>query len=201
MKLRYITVFLFFLTASVAFSQKKLIGYTYSMSVPMGNIKDYISAPSFRGVNFEGLIKLNDKLSVGWLAGWNVFSEEHPNDIYVKDNLTIAGTQYRYKNMFPLLARVANHMGKATGARPYAAAGAGLTPEIMRTDVGLYSFKYDGWHLSLAPEAGINIPVSGGALTGSIRYIYGFKTQDLKSISYFSVNLGFLFKADKRNSL
>jgi hypothetical protein len=199
MRLRYITVFLFFLTASSAFSQKKLIGYTYSISVPMGSIKDYISAPSFRGVNFEGLIKLNDKLSVGWLAGWNVFAEEHPNDLYVKDNLTIAGTQYRYKNMFPILARVANHMGKATGARPYAAAGIGLTDEIMRTDVGLYSFKLDGWHLSLAPELGIIIPVNGGAVTGSARYIYGLKTQDLKSISYISINLGFLFKADKRN--
>jgi hypothetical protein len=198
MKLRYITAFLFFLAASAAFGQKKLIGYTYSVSIPMGSIKDYISSASFRGVNFEGLIKLNDKLSAGWLAGWNVFAEEHPDEIYVKDNLTIAGTQYRYKNMFPVLARVACNMGKTEGVRPYAAGGIGLTYEIMRTDVGLYSFKYDGWHLSLAPEMGINIPVKEGAVTCSARYIYGFKTQDLKSISYITINLGYLFKGDKR---
>jgi hypothetical protein len=198
MKLRLIIAALFLLAASAVFGQNKLIGYTYSMSVPLGSTKEYISAASFRGVNFEGLIELNNKLSIGWLTGWNVFSEEHPDDVYIKDNLTVAGTQYRYKNLFPLLARVVCPSGKPEGPKPYFGAGVGLTPEIMRTDVGLYSFKYDGWHISIAPELGINIPVSGGAVTATARYLYGFKTQDLPNISYISVNLGFLF-AGKKN--
>lgn len=193
MRLRYFITGLIFLVSSITFGQSKLIGYTYSMSVPLEVNNDYITSWSFRGVTFEGLIELNERLAAGWLAGWNVFSEKHLNDIYVKDNVTINGTQYRYMNLFPILARAAYQFGKHSGTRPYIGAGLGTTGEISRTDIGLISYREDAWHLSISPETGINIPVKGGAITTSFRYIYGLKAQDIHSISYLSFNLGFLF--------
>lgn len=199
MKARFLIASLFILSASISFSQSKLIGYTYSIGVPTGSTNDYISSVSFRGVNFEGLIELNDNLAAGWLIGWNVFCEKRLNDTYIKDNVTIEGTQYRYMNLFPILARGIYQLGKKSGTRPYFGAGIGFTPDILRTDIGLYSFKQDAWHFTIAPELGINFPVSGGAITGSLRYLYGFKKLEIENISYLSLNIGFLFGGLKKN--
>ena len=193
MKLRYFISGLLFLWASSGFGQNNHWGLSYSFSVPLGGIDNYISAGSFRGANFEGFIDLNANVSAGWLFGWNTFFEKRVNETFVKDNLTLNGTQYRYMNLFPMLGRGIYQLGEQFGTRPYIGAGLGVTRDIARTDVGLYSFKKTAWHFTMAPEIGINIPLTEGAITGSVRYIYGVKARDLDHISYISFNLGYLF--------
>jgi hypothetical protein len=201
MKLRYCLTGLFLLTVLMASGQGRYFGYTYSISSPKSGINGYINNISYRGINFEGFNELNEKFAIGWLAGWNVFSEKLLNEVYVKDNVTIKGTQYRYMNLFPILARGLYLLGKQSGIRPYLGAGLGMTSEVSRTDLGLYSIKNKGWHFTMAPEIGINFPVTKGLITGSLRYAYSVKTTDLGHVSYLSFNLGYLFSVSKRPAL
>lgn len=193
MKLKYFFAGLLLLATSAAFGQYTYWGFTYSMSVPMGNIDNYITAGSFRGANIEGFVELDENLAVGWLVGWNTFYEKRDNETYVNDNATLTGTQYRYLNAFPILVRGLYSFGAEYTTRPYIGAGLGITPDVVRTDVGLYSFSKDATHFTMAPEIGINVPYEGGAVIASVRYIYGVKTKDIDAISYFSFNLGFVF--------
>jgi hypothetical protein len=193
MKPLYLLAALFLFVSSVAFSQGTYLGGTYSIGIPLGGMDNYISAGSFRGANFEGLKELNSKVAVGWILGWNVFSEKRANEVYTKDNLTVTGTQYRYMNLFPMLARGIYEFGETGSTRPFIGAGTGVTADIAKTNIGLYSFQKTAWHFTIAPEIGIKIPLGYTSLTGSLRYTYGVKTKELGNLSYFSINLGGLW--------
>ena len=188
----YLTV-IFLLLSSVVFSQGTYLGGTYSIGIPLGGLENYISAGSFRGANFEGLKEINSKLAVGWILGWNVFSEKRVNEVYTYDNLTVTGTQYRYMNLFPMLARGLYEFGEHGGTSAFIGSGIGVTADIAKTNIGLYSFKKTAWHFTVAPEIGIKIPLGYTSLTGSLRYTYGVKTKELGNLSYFSINLGGLW--------
>jgi hypothetical protein len=193
MKPLYYLTAICFLVSSVTFSQGTYLGGTYSIGVPLNGIENYISSASFRGANFEGLKEIRSNVAVGWILGWNVFSEKRVNEVYTDDNLTMTGTQYRYMNLFPMLARSLYEFGEPQGFRPYIGAGLGVTADIAKTNIGLYSFEKTGWHFTFAPELGIKIPLGYTSLTGGLRYTYGVKTKELGSISYFSINLGALW--------
>jgi len=190
MKPLYYLTSLLFLVSTVTFSQKAYLGGTYSIGIPLVGINNYITTGSYRGANFEGLKEINSKVAVGWILGWNVFSEKRVNEVYTYDNITLTGTQYRYMNLFPMLARGLYLFGAQDGTRPFIGAGTGVTADIAKTNVGLYSFQKTGWHFTIAPELGIIIPIGYGSITGSLRYTYGVKTRELDNISYLSVNLG-----------
>jgi hypothetical protein len=193
MKPLYYLTTIFLMASSVSFCQGTYLGGTYSIGVPLGGIDNYISAGSFRGANFEGLKELNSNLAVGWVLGWNVFYEKRTNEVYTNDNLTLTGTQYRYMNLFPMLARGLYEFGGVEGSRPFIGSGLGVTADIAKTNIGLYSFQKTGWHFTVAPELGIKIPLGYGTITTSLRYTYGVKTSELDQISYFSINLGMLW--------
>jgi hypothetical protein len=193
MKPVYYLTFIFFLMSSVSFSQGTYLGGTYSIGIPLGGLENYISSGSFRGANFEGLKETNSKFAFGWILGWNVFSEKRVNEVYTYDNLTLTGTQYRYMNLFPMLARGLYEFGEPAATRPFIGFGTGVTADIAKTNIGLYSFKKTGWHFTVAPEIGIKIPLGYTSLTGSLRYTYGVKTKELGNLSYFTINFGGLW--------
>jgi hypothetical protein len=193
MKPLYYLTAAFLLLTSVTSAQATYLGGTYSIGIPLGGIDNYISSPSFRGANFEGLKELNSNLAVGWILGWNVFSEKRVNEVYTYDNLTMTGTQFRYMNLFPMLVRGLYEFGTMEGTRPYIGAGTGVTADIVKTNIGLYSFQKTGWHFTVAPELGIKIPLGYGSVTTSLRYTYCVKTKEINDFSYFSLNLGMLW--------
>jgi len=193
MKTLYTLIILFFLAAVSASSQGTFLGGTYSLGIPTGGLNSYITAGSWRGANFEGLKEVKSNVAVGWLLGWNVFYEKRENAVYTNDNLTMTGTQYRYMNLFPMLARGLYEFGTSEGTRPFIGSGIGLTADLARTNIGLYSFQKTAWHFTVAPEVGVRIPLSYTHITASLRYTYGVKTKELGDISYISVNLGALW--------
>lgn len=184
---------LLFLSLKPSYAQDgyTYMGLSYSIAVPLTGTEDYISAGSYRGMNFEGYREITPKLAAGWLFGWNVFHQELRNETYTRDNLTIHGNQFRYQNEFPMMVRGLYLLGAQEGIRPYLGTGIGVLYNIRRTDIGLYSLKTDAWHFSVAPEIGILIPAGLSKITASVRYLYGVKTKELGEQSYVSFNLGF----------
>lgn len=192
MRPKHIIISLMFLLPALTFAQSgwPYHGFTYSMSVPAVGTDDYINAGSYRGANYEGYYELGPKFALGWLLGWNVFHSELKNEMYIDDNITITGNQFRYQNVFPMLVRGLYLLGAPEGIRPFAGAGMGVIYALRRTDIGLYSLKSDAWHFTMAPELGIMIPAGDALITASVRYNYAVKARDLGQQSYFSFNLG-----------
>ena len=52
----------------------------YDMSFPMGELGDYISAPSFRGASAQYRFSATDNILFGIDAAWNVFYEKKDSD-------------------------------------------------------------------------------------------------------------------------
>jgi hypothetical protein len=194
MKFKHIFIALLLLLPALIKAQDgyTYMGISYSMSVPLSGIEDYIDAGSYRGMNFEAYRELKPKIAVGLLFGWNVFHTELRNETYVKDNLTITGNQFRYQNSFPMLARGMYMFGASAGIRPFVGAGVGVTYNVRRTDIGLYSIKKDAWHFSMSPEIGILIPIRESKISAGVRYNYAAKAGEFNSQNYVSLNLGFL---------
>ena len=112
---------------------------SYPISLPMGDLKDYIGATSFRGISMEFNKRQKSNLDIGIEASWHVFYERSDKKNYTNETATITGIQYRYTNAVPLLAQV--KYLKTTGggkATPYAGLGIGTTYVERATDLGLY---------------------------------------------------------------
>lgn len=171
---------------------------SYPISFPMGDLKDYIGATSFRGISLEFNKRAKPNLDIGLEASWHVFYERVAEKPYVLESATITGTQYRYTNAVPLLA--AAKWLKTTGsgkAMPYAGLGIGTTYIERATDFGLYRLTNDAWQFCLRPELGVQVKAGYGAsFMLGVKYYANFAGGDLDAQSYLSINIGFVFSGD-----
>ena len=171
---------------------------SYPISFPMGDLKDYVGATSFRGISLEFNKRQRPDLDIGLEASWHVFYERVAEKPYVNETATITGTQYRYTNAVPLLAQA--KWLKATSNKktlPYLGLGIGTTYIERATDFGLYRLTNDAWQFCLRPEIGIQMQAGYGAsFMLGVKYYANFAGGDLDAQSYLSINIGFVFSGD-----
>ncbi|MBK3517628.1 porin family protein [Carboxylicivirga marina] len=171
----------------------------YGMAMPAGDTKDYVDPTSFRGANieFERLVRPN--IGVGILVGWNTFYEAKDRATYSLDNIegeangAITSNQYRYLNAIPIQLTGKYYLGSDDAIiRPFIGLAGGTYYMEQRTDNGLFSTSYKGWTWSVAPKAGILVPLSYNAsLALSVDYSTSFKTSDLGQQNWLGINVGF----------
>ena len=191
-KIFILTVFALF--AISAFPQSNLTALQYSMGFGTGNLHDYIGKASFRGFTIDYRNLLRPNVGVGVEFGWNVFYEEKPDDVYEYKNLTYSGKQWRYTNYFPMLAAADYYFKPDAEVSGFAGLGIGTMYTLQNTDMSTYTFEKDAWHFTLRPEIGVLIKAAPGVgLMLASKYYYGFKTGDLPSQGYFTINVGFVF--------
>jgi len=171
---------------------------SYPISFPMGDLKDYIGATSFRGISMEFNKRAKPTLDVGIEASWHVFYERVAEKAYTFETATITGIQYRYTNAVPLLAQF-KYLKEAGGGKthPYAGLGIGTTYVERATDVGLYRITNNAWQFCLRPELGVQVKAGYGAsFMLGVKYYANFAAKDLEGQSYLSINVGFVFSGD-----
>jgi outer membrane protein len=162
-------------------------GGSYSMSMPLGNTKDFHSAFSLRGVTIEGRKLLNDNVSAGLSFGWHVMNDVQTGTLDL-DNAALSGTFYTYTNSFPLFVNAHYYLGQPGGIRPFLGANVGTSIYEQRAEVGQVAFTEDKWRFAVAPEAGVVIPLGWyvrGFLSARYHYMTGSPTQQ-----YVSFNVG-----------
>ena len=165
----------------------------YSTAAPLGETNDYISNYSWRGISMEGNWELNEKVAAGFNIGWNVFFQ-NISDSFTSDTRTVTGTQLRYINAFPLQVTGRYHFGVVDATRPYLGLGVGTTRTRQRTDMGIFTTEPSAWQFSLAPGAGVLIPVGFSTrINLGVQYQYAFETSDMMANSYLVINLGFVW--------
>jgi hypothetical protein len=168
---------------------------SYPISFPMGDLHDYTTKTSFRGINLEFLKEAKPHVEVGIETGWNVFYSKEQKADYKQGTATISGVQFRYTNAVPILAEVrflpesGSHVANA-----YAGLGVGTLYVDRSTDFGLYRINSDAWQFCLRPEAGVLFNIEPGvkAMIG-VKYYAAFHANDLNGQSFLSTNIGIVF--------
>jgi hypothetical protein len=188
-KIFIVIAFLFF--AAYSIGQEQLWSVTYQMSAPLAETKDFAGNFSGRGFGIEGRAFVDNNVSIGGGAHWNVFYEKQEKVTSELENLTATGTHFNYINAFPFYVNAAYYFNEGSYVRPYAAMNAGVIYTLYRKDVGLYRISEEPWKFGVAPELGVLIETYGGAnFTVNFRYNYGMETDNTDPLSYFGINLG-----------
>ena len=189
-----IYILLFAALSCTAAAQNSMMSWQYSVGFATGSLHDYIAPVSWRGVTYNYHRMVETGASIGVELGWNVFYEAKPNTTYSKGNVDYTGKQWRYSNNAPLLFTIGYFVHPDDEITPFAGFGIGTMYSERRTDMGAYTFTSDGWHFELKPELGLMYNTEGSSIALSAKYYYGFKTADLPSEGFFTINLGLVIK-------
>lgn len=201
-KLVILSLFLF--CASTLIAQRNLWTVNYRVSFSSGELNDYISSMSWRGIGVEGRQFVTSQIALGGHFSWSVFNEKVRDDVKningtvetdegeLPFNADVGGTQFRYVNLMPLLFTTHYYFGDDYEFRPYLGVGMGVYRSLQRTEVGLMAVQNNNWHFGLAPEIGIMIPTGdfNNALMLSLRYDHPFASNGSINYTNFSINLG-----------
>jgi len=185
-----------FLVIKSATSQDVGFILTYPMGFSVGDMDDYISKTSYRGISMEIYKRIKHNLDIGIEASWSLFYDKTGRETTTEGTASINGVQFRYVHTVPLLAQAKFFLKPDAGKRiiPYGGLGVGTMYVDKYTDLGLYRIRSDAWQFCLRPEAGIAIQTKHmPAVIAGVKYYAGFETADLKGQSYFSVNVGIMF--------
>jgi opacity protein-like surface antigen len=167
---------------------------TYPIAFPAGDLKDFSSKTSFRGIHLDFQKMVQDNVGVGFSVGWNVFYEELNYDTYTVDNVSLSGKQWRYSNLIPMLISSTYQLKPGDSMNPYVGLGVGVMYSLRNTDMNLYTLEQDAWNFTLQPAVGVLIEASDVTKVNiSARYTHGFEAgNELPGAqSYFSLNFGF----------
>jgi len=190
-KVLYILVFVTLATSAIA--QESFMSWQYSIGFGSGDLKDFVGKTSWRGVTYNYNKLVNDGVTIGLEIGWNAFYEEKEAALYTRGDWDFYGKQYRYSNQVPLLFTIGYYPMYDDDFTPFVNVGIGTMYSEDRVTMGTYDIYRDAWPFTLKPELGVQFQTGGLGLSLSSKYYYGFKTNDLPSQSFFTINIGFVF--------
>ena len=176
---------------------QSIFSVQYSIGTGTGDAKTFISSPSFRGASFEFRHMVQPKIGIGADIGWNTFYERRAYDTYTSGTISLSGVQYRYINALPIYVAFDYYFRPDNRINPFVGLGVGTMYFRKNTDMNLYTLKQDAWMFALRPEFGIRYEANPGMdfiLAG--KFNYGFDTDQLSTQSYFTFNIGFVFKGN-----
>jgi outer membrane protein W len=181
--------------ATFCLAQNSYVDVTYSMGFGAGDMADFISKPSFRGISFDYRYSVQPNIAIGFNLGWNTFYEAKGSSTYTVDNASLTGKQYRYSNNVPMLATGTYYFKPDETFSPYAALGIGTMYARRNTDMNLYTIEQEAWPFVLQPEIGFRYQAADAVgFLVNVKYLNGFKAGDFDSAqSYFTLNVGFSF--------
>lgn len=167
--------------------------FNWNMGFPMGTEStDFIDQPSFRGFSIEGRGFVTNTITVGGIAGWNVFYENFGwTTEYLENNKTLYGYKRRSLNIMPLMV-TAHYYFLQGSVQPYIGAGLGTYYIESRDMMGIYYLQDKGWHFGLAPEVGVVMPFgsSNAGINVNFKYNLAAKTKDYDGYSWLGINVG-----------
>ncbi|MCA6079049.1 OmpW family protein [Fulvivirga sedimenti] len=167
----------------------------YNVAIPMGDLKDYISPVSARGVSYDYQFFMTDNFALGGGIGWQVFYEDIGFFESTDGTATISGYQYRYLNSYPAHITGTYFLDNGGTLIPYAGLGIGVIHNRRETDFGIFAIQDNAWHFSFRPEVGLMFDVNYRfAMKVNTRYVQGFNTKDLNGQNYLALGLGFVFR-------
>lgn len=189
MKKNIITLVVLFFALSVS-AQDIIWKMTYDVAFPFSSTKEFTDQVSWRGVGLDVDRFVTDNVAVGFGVSWSTFVEKESDSYFDSNLMLIHGTQVRYINNVPLLARF-SYYTPLDVMDVYATLGIGTTWQETRREIGTFAFVDSYWQFALSPEIGMIFPVGNSYLTAKLRYVHSFKTSEAPDLSYLGIGLGF----------
>jgi len=180
---------------------------TYQVSFPLGDTKDFISDPSWRGFGLDFRYTLEKNISVGFVTGWNIFYEQVNETQQLNTNPpgAITALSNRYVNFVPVMLNAHYYMGEKGQYRPYIGLCAGGYYVDQELQIGIADVTTDSWEWGIAPELGVIIPVQRDlGLIIAAKYNFLFTEEDVfsgtqldRSItnSYWGIQVGVVWQS------
>jgi hypothetical protein len=180
------------LASIVSNAQENFFSVTYGMGLPTAETGDFIDDYSWRGVNLEWKKMVKSNVGVGFTTGWNVFDDYVNKGSYTDGTTTYTANQYRYINVFPVMANVTYYLDPDASVIPFGTIGAGTYRILQRNEFGPLLIEEKNWHFGFYPEVGVILPTYGSVdFFFSTRYNYAFKAGDARwDQSYLGFNIG-----------
>jgi len=169
-------------------------GFTYDVSLPAGETKDYTDNVSFRGLGLEARWFRSDNTAIGFTWHWSTFHEQGGGTWPVEDG-HVTGHNFRRIRCSPVLAVLYFEMGDieygARGPLYYAGIGAGVFWIEKRMEIGTGAYQTTRWHFGFAPEAGFMYGVGFNThVQFGVKFNYALKSGDNTGHSYLTAIIG-----------
>ena len=182
---------------SGAKAQDNITSVTYQVSVPLGDLENYIGKTSWIGWGIEGrhFRSPDSKITLGFSFAWHVFDDELTTTTQV-NNGAVTGYQQRYVNSLPFLVTADYYLDRTVGKiKPYVGVGAGAYYVVEQLNIGVYKDEESTWCFGLEGEAGLQWPVSDVEGLIAVRYHYAIDAGQTYSgadedFAYFTAVIG-----------
>jgi outer membrane protein W len=187
--------------APAAAQSKPIVGMSYDMSLPTGDLQDFADNDSWLGFSMDiRAFGASNKISFGGMLGYYEFYNNTATEQITFDQATVTGQQYRHMFSLPIMLNAHYYAGSSYGARPFIGLNAGVTYMKQTLDIGMYTLTSDAWVVSAMPEVGIYLPTSGRTMVNlHARYHIPFSSESMyaggaggATMSYLSIGLGFM---------
>ncbi len=186
----------------------QLFGMNYHISLPSGELNDFIENTSFRGFSFDYEKFLNKKISVGGHIGWSIFHEETDKETFnfgadqgfANTAGAINAKLWKYTHVIPIEVKAKYYYNAVENAPGRMFFGAGLGTSYVNQEVwvGQTEFKQDNWYFSFYPELGFDFNVSGNShfqFAGQFNNVVnGHFGEDM--LNFWSLKAGFFWRID-----
>ena len=191
---RYIITAMFVLFCAFSSLAQTKFALTYSVGFPTGETSDFFSSTSWRGINIDYHYMLDNNFAIGFSTGWQVFNNNVGFVTETTGTSTISGFRFNYLNSFPLLATGSYFFDYSGDLSPFVSLGMGLTYSELDQDIGLFRDSVNGWPFTVRPEIGLDYEINYNVgLRASFRYNYVASGNELPSLPYFAINVGFIW--------
>jgi hypothetical protein len=189
-------VLLILLLGSGAHAQFGIGLLTYDISIPAGELEEYIGKTSWRGIGFEARKFMNPKTSVGLLWHWNSF-DEVADEPASWDNIYVEFPQDRFVYAMPIMASLHYYLYRVKERPkllPYVGIGIGTYWIERQMNIPPGKFESSNWHFGLAGEiGGMFLFYRQTATLITLKYNYAFERRDAPSYGYWGINIGFAY--------
>jgi hypothetical protein len=174
-------------------AQGNLFSIQYSVGFSTGDLKEFNSSASFRGMSLEYRYMMQPAIGVGFETGYNLFYDRMDYATYTQGTQSLSGIQYRFTHAVPVLAAFDYYLIPDTKYNPFVGLGFGTIYSSRDLDMGMFTMESDVWQFALRPQVGAIITTPAADLIIGAKYFSGFKAKDTDGQQYFTINVGLVF--------
>ncbi len=195
-----IILFLIILAAAGSGFSQSIYSLSYEPATPLGDMRNFISNTSLRGLTASAGWYLNNKITVGATVQWTGFYEKDERHTWNFDGGAVTANAWKEFFLISLLANVKYHFNDDDGSLfvPYIGLGVGTMYVDQNAQIGKYEFKETYWRFALAPEVGTRIPMGIEKTWGfnvMLRYQMAFYNKnDINLLQFLNYSFGVYWK-------